>query len=152
MAKPQAIKIPNSAVSMVSPRDYRLSHLCGYVVNFKKDVPINVPPMVYERALEIGARVVDSEAVAAPAPAVKPTIDPSVAEAAKLSAEAFNEAVDKAITLLITRNDPNDFKADNRPKVQKVVSEMAPEFAKPTATQVADAYERLQENIDLIED
>ena len=144
------IEIPKTSVSMVSPRDYRLSSLCGYCVTFKADVAINVPPMVYKEALAIGARLVDEELPKAPV--TKPAIDSSVAEAAKLEAEAKTEALRNALTVVITRNDPNDFKADGTPKVQKVAVEMAPEFPKPTATEVADTYERLQENLDLAED
>lgn len=144
------IEVPLASVSMVSSRDYRLSSLCGFCVTFKADVPINVPPMVYLEALAMGARMVEGEEMPeAPAPKV---VDPSIAEAAKLEAEANAEALNKALVVIITRNDPNDFKADSLPKAQKVIAEMAPEFSKPTATEIADAYERLQENIDLTEE
>ena len=149
---PVPIEVPKTAVSMVSPRDYRLSSLCGYVVNFQADVPINVIPPVYLEALKMGARLVDEDAPLPTAPVMKPTIDPSIAEGAKLAAEANAGALIKALTVIITRNDPNDFKADNMPKLNKVLAEMAPEFSKPTATEVADAYAKLQENIDLAEE
>jgi hypothetical protein len=52
---------------------------------------------------------------------------------------------------ILTRNDPTDLKADLTPKVVRITAEMSPDLRRPTATEVSDAYQRLQENIDLAE-
>lgn len=147
----QEREVPKRAVPMVSPRDYRLSSLCGYCVTFVANEPIKVPPMVYLEALAIGATVVEGTPEPE-APVEKSVVHESVNEAAKLEKEAFNSSLKAALTLVITRNDPTDFKADSTPKVAKVVAEMSPEIRRPTATEVSDAYQELQENIDLAED
>ncbi len=121
------IETPKTAVLMVSPRDYRLSSLNGYVVTFRKNVPISVPPLVFQEAVLVGAQIVEGEEDKE-APEPTPTIDPSIAEAAELEAAAKVEALKNALTLIITRNDPEDFKADNTPKLQKVVVLQAHDF------------------------
>lgn len=131
---------PDRAVLMVSPRDYRLSSLCGYCVPFKENVPIMVPPMVYLEALEIGARPV--EAVEPP----KVSIDPP-----PVDASANAKALEMALLAIIARNDPDDLKKDGTPKTNKVVAEMSPDAPRPTSTQILDAYAALQDNLDLAE-
>ena len=74
------------------------------------------------------------------------------AEAAKLEAAANKEALTAALTVILKRNDPEDFKADGMPKQAKVVAEMDPKFARPTSTEISDSYAELQENIDLAGD
>ncbi len=144
------IEIPKSAVLMVCPRDYRLSSLNGYVVTFKSDVPIKVPPHVYLEAYAIGARMIEGEEMPEAPPEKK--VDPHRAEAAKLEAEAKADALDTALRIVIARNDPNDFKADDTPKHAKVIAEMSPEIPRPSATEIADAFEVLQSDIGLVED
>jgi len=141
---------PKTAVLMVSPRDYRLSSLSGYCMIFKKDVPVGVPPHVFQEALIAGIVMVEGEEdKKAPEPKKE---DPRREEAAALAKEAAAAALKTALTVIITRNDPTDFKADNMPKLNKVVAEMAPEFPRPTATEISDAYQKLQSDIDLVED
>jgi hypothetical protein len=117
---------------------------------FRKDVPVTVPPQIFHEAIRAGIELVPGEENKK-APEQKKK-DPIFAEAAKLEAEASAHALKEALTIIITRNDPEDFKADNMPKLNKVVAEMAPEFPRPTATAIADAYQELQSNIDLVED
>lgn len=140
--------IPKSAVKMVSFRDYRLSSLKGYVVNFIANEPINVPPHIYLEALEIGAAVVadaqDIPVVSEP----EAQVETSEVDPAQRAAD-----LDQAMMIVLTRNDPDDFKNDSTPKVNKVIAELAPEFEpRPTATECFESYERLQENLDLAED
>ena len=137
-------QIPKSSVKMVSPRDYRLSSLTGFCVNFHANAPVYVPPHVYLEALEIGATVVDAQATpVVPEPETKVEVDPTQRAA----------DLDRAMTIVLTRNDPEDFKTDDTPKVNKVIAELAPEFEpRPTATECFESYERLQENLDLAED
>jgi hypothetical protein len=147
----QSRKIPARAVPMTSPRDYRLSSLTGYCVTFKANVPINVPPHVYLEALAIGASVVEGT----PEPQAaeeKTVVHESVKEAARLEELAYTDALRQALTIIIYRNNPEDFKADLTPKVAKVIAEMSPEIRRPTATHVYDMYQELQENLDLAKD
>jgi hypothetical protein len=128
---------------MVSPRDYRLSSLTGFCVSFRANVPVFVPPHVYIEALEMGANVVDQPVSVAEAPVSVAKVDPTLRMA----------ELDRAMTAVLARNDPEDFKADSTPKVNKVIAELAPEFEpRPTATEVFESYERMQENLDLVED
>lgn len=147
---PTPIEIPKAAVLMVSPRDYRLSSLKGVVVNFKADLPVMVVPHVYEECLAIGAQLAEGETMPDAPPEKKP--HESIVEAVKLEAEAKADALDKALRIVIARNDPNDFKADDTPKHPKVIAEMSPEIPRPTATEIADAFAALQDDLDLAED
>jgi hypothetical protein len=143
------VEIPKSAVLMVSFRNYRFSSTNGYVIQFERGVPKMVPPHVYLEAIELGMELADEE----DAPPMVPVQNgPSVAERAKEAVVAQAAALDTALKLIITRNRPTDFKNDGTPKQNKVVAEMSPEFARPTATEVSDAYQKLQENVDLAED
>lgn len=137
--------IPKTSVKMVSPRDYRLSSLTGFCVNFVANKPVPVPPHVYLEALEMGATVVDAQVI-------------TVEETPQTQVEAVDPAqrsadLDQAMMIVLTRNDPDDFKNDSTPKVNKVIAELDPEFEpRPTATECLESYERLQENLDLAED
>jgi len=84
-----------------------------------------------------------------PAPAVVAPIETS--DNVDDDKDVFSVGLDQAILRVLTRNDPTDFKADNTPKVVKIVAEMSPDLRRPTATEVFDAFQRLQENIDLAE-
>lgn len=140
-------QIPKTSVKMVSPRDYRLSSLTGFCVNFVANEPIPVPPHVYLEALECGATVVDAKAApVVPEPETQvETVEPDPAQRVA--------DLDAAVSIVIVRNDPDDFKADSTPKVNKVIAELSPEFEpRPSATEVYESYERLQENLDLAED
>ncbi len=144
------IEIPKSAVLMVSPRDYRLSSLSGYCMLFKVDTPVSVPPIIYEEALKAGIRMVEGQEMPEAPPEKPPRADTE--EASRLAAEAKASALKEALIIVITRNQPEDFKADGTPKVNKVIAEMSPEIPRPTATEISEAYEALQENLDLAED
>jgi hypothetical protein len=141
------IKLPATSVLMVSPRDYRLATLSGWCQLFTANVPTKVPPHAYKDALRAGITAATeaqvAEASKEPEPEPEPTLDPDE-RAAQL---------DAAILKVMTRNDPADFKKDLTPKATKVVAELPPEFdPRPTATEVLDAFSRLQENFDLAED
>ena len=150
MSNPE-IQLPKSTVLMVSARDYRLSSLNGTVVNFKRDVPTKVPPNAYVEAIGCGAVLCEGEDLDAEVEQ-KNTVHPSIEEADKISKENAASALTKALVVVIERNDPADFKADGTPKHQKVVAELSPEIPKPSATEISDAYQLLQENFDLAED
>ena len=139
-------EIPKSAVKMVSPRDYRLSSLTGYCVNFIANVPISVPPHVYIEALEMGATVVD--VAETPVDVAETPVD-----VVKLDPVQRMADLDRAMMAVLMRNDPEDFKKDSMPKINKVIAELALEFEpRPTGTEVLESYERMQENLDLAED
>ena len=63
----------------------------------------------------------------------------------------FRRLLNDALTKILVRNDPDDFKVDGMPKVNKVVAEMPLEAPRPTATEISDAYSELQEDISLAE-
>ncbi len=151
------IKVPKTSVLMVSPRDYRLSSLTGFCVNFKRGVPILVPPHVFVEAIECGAEVFepdqeskepdlsgldlpDDELVDEPVPEPEPDLPDA------------ESALEQAIRVVLARNDPEDFKTDGSPKQIKIIAEMAPEYPRPTATEISDAYQKLQEDVNLAED
>lgn len=143
-------EIPKSAVLMVSPRDYRLSSLNGYCMLFKAGVPVKVPPVIYAEAVRAGISMVEGQEM--PEAPKDPEPRKGAEEADRLEAEAKESALKTALTVLITRNDPQDFKADGTPKALKVIAELSPEIPRPTATEISEAYQALQENLDLAED
>ena len=101
------------------------------------DVPVVAP-----------TTTVPAPPVAAPVPTTPdPVVEApdTIVDTGKDDAEALSTAIRK----LLVRNDPTDFKNDGTPKVVKVVSEMPPECARPTATQVFAEYEKLQDDPDL---
>jgi len=100
-----------------------------------------------QQALGQGVREVDQDAPS-PEPVVAPPVKRDNEES---DGDEFAVALDQAILRILTRNDPNDYKADNTPKVTKVVAEMSPELRRASATEVSDAFRRLQENINLAE-
>ncbi len=132
---------------MKSPYDQVIASLSGHRLIFKAGEPVWVPPSCVEQALGQGIQDVDQEA----------PYEPKVVAPAKNSdndedgEERFETALDNALLRILTRKDLSDYKSDNTPKVTKVVAEMSPELRRPTATEVSDAFMRLQENIDLAE-
>ena len=132
---------------MKSPFDQQIISLSGHSPVFEANVPVWVPEAkgLTEECLARGCLMCDDQpAPAAAAPAEKD--DNSVSEGLN-----FAVALDRALIAILTRNDPEDLKADLTPKVNKVTAEMSPDLRRPTATEISDAYQRLQENIDLAE-
>ena len=130
---------------MKSQRDIRLSNTSGHCILVVKDKPVNIPPGLYEEAITSGMVEVEG-----PAPTSK---EPEKTETTEQDPADRQAELDAAILKILTRNDEDDFKKDGTPKATKVVAELALEFEpRPTATEISDAYERLQENFDLAED
>ena len=152
MSQNTPLKLPNANIFMISPRDYRLSSRNGTVVNFKKDVPTKVPPNAYVEAIACGAWVDEDQEMPAPVEEEAKKSQPGEAEAVKLEAEAFKSALTLALTGILTKNDPEDFRADGIPKANKVIAEISPEIRRPTATEIADTFAELQEKFELAED
>ena len=146
MSKSQFEKTPRFAVTMVSSRDYDLRTTKGACVLFVANKPVSVPPVIFQDALAIGATVVEAEAETIKEPE-KEIVEPPVVDE-----KANAAALTAALIVVLERNTPDDFKTDGTPKTNKVIAELSPDIARPTATQVADAYAVLQENFDLAED
>lgn len=144
-----ALTVPTKPVFMETIRDYRLSSLNGYVVNFKRGKPSLVPPHVYLEAIRAGAVVCEEQ------PEEKDEVKtdggvPGAAEAAKLEASAKTEHIKKACLVLMARDDAaNDFKADGYPKFNKVVAECPPECPSFTAGDVQEVFDILREDVSL---
>lgn len=136
---------------MQAPYTFQLISLSGHSVEFQAGVPVRVAdvPMLVEDCLARGAVIVHG---AAPlelpeepaAPVEKSDNEPS-------EEQEFEVALEAALTKIIVRNDPSDLKTDLTPKVVRVVAELPSHLRRPTATEVTEAYERLQENINLAE-
>ncbi len=133
---------------MKSLFDTTLNSTLGHCIPCKANVPAWIPPEIVPMAIERGMSVSDSPA---PVPVEEPA-EQVVAPAETVDNEAlFTVELDKALLKIITRNDESDFKKDLTPKVAKVIAEMDPGFRRATATEVSNAFEKLQENIDLAE-
>jgi len=130
---------------MKSPFDQVVPSLFGHRLEFKAGEPTHVPDRCLEECQQRGIMVTDEQP---PAPVVAPEENDD--NEADTEAE-FAVALDRALLAIITRNDPTDLKSDLTPKLNKVVAEMSPDLRRPTATEVSDAYQALQENIDLAE-
>lgn len=140
------LEIPAQPVMMQTNRDYRLSSLNGFVINFKADEPARVPPHVYEEAFRIGAVVVGE--CEAPQENTDGFIR-GAKEAGELEAEAKRGHVKQACIALMARDDSTDFKADGYPKLNKVTAEIPPECPKPTAGEVMEAMDELRKDVNL---
>jgi hypothetical protein len=128
---------------MKSLFDTTLNSTLGHCIPCKANVPIWIPPEIVKMAI---ARGMTHEAEQPVGPAPEPVVAPVETDD---NASQFKVELDRAVIALITRNDPADFKKDLTPKVARVIAEMDPGFRRATATEVSEAHERLQENIDL---
>ena len=132
---------------MKSLRDIRLSNTSGHCVLVTADEPINIPPGLYADAITSGMVECDTAE-----PVKEPELIVETQTAEEIAAQRAAE-LDAAILIVLTRNSEEDFKKDGTPKATKVVAELAPEFdPTPSATEISDAYQKLQENFDLAED
>lgn len=138
---------------MKAPYTHQIISTTGHSVEFEANEPTWVPevPQLIEECQLRGAAIVDEPMpepeVVEPAPAAPPEKVDN-----KHDAEAeFAVGLDMALMAILKRNDPADLKADLFPKLNKVVAEMSPDLRRPNATEVSDAYQRLQENISLAE-
>ena len=139
---------------MKSPYDVLLHGTHGHTIQFKAEVPIWIPPVAESQAIGLGAREVEVD-VEAKVEEGKPGSAADGKQAAPDKTEdneaVFKVELDQAILRILARNDKADFKSDNTPKVARVIAEMDPGVRRATATEVSDAFSRLQENIDLAE-
>lgn len=131
---------------MKSPFDQEVPSLFGHRLVFKAGEPTHVPPKCVSECMQRGIMPTDEQ----PEPAEVVAPEEKSDNEADTEAE-FKVALDQALLAIITRNDPTDLKSDLTPKLNKVVAEMSPDLRRPTATEVSDAYQALQENIDLAE-
>lgn len=125
---------------MKSPYDVLLNGTHGHCIQLQAGVPIWIPPEAVSQATALGIREAEDQ--------------PEPAEIAAPVKTEDNEAVfkvelDQAILRILTRNDESDYKNDKTPKVARVIAEMDPSVRRATATEVSDAFERLQENVNL---
>lgn len=147
----QELELPDRPVMMQTNRDFRLSSLNGYVVNFRANTPVSVPPNAYKEAVGIGAVMCGEQPEVEP-PTEEEKIHPSVAEAAKLEAEAKYMYIEQACMKLMAENDSTAFKADGYPKATKLIAELPPEAPRPTAQEIAHVFDELREKMELAED
>lgn len=128
---------------MKSLRDVRLSNTAGHCVPVPGGVPTFIPDPLYEDAIAAGLIITDE-----PVPAgEKPVIEAPVEEEDTVLTV---DPLEQAVRTILERNDENDFKNDGVPKVYSVAAELPKGCPKPTATEVADVYARLQDDIDLV--
>lgn len=134
---------------MKCPFDQQIISLSGHSPVFEANVPVWVPESkgLVEECLARGVKLCE-EGEEPPAEVVAPEEKSDNGEDAEAE---FAVALDQALLKILTRDDPEDLKADLTPKVTKVVTEMSPDLRRPTSTEISEAYQRLQENIDLAE-
>jgi len=137
---------------MICPFDQQIISLTGHTPKFEANVPLWVSDAkgLAAECLARGAKMYDGP----PPPPAEEQLDAAPAEKSDNGNDAeaeFAVALDGAILKILMRDDPTDLKSDLTPKVTKVTAEMSPDLRRPTATEISDAYQRLQENIDLAE-
>lgn len=145
----EELQIPENAVYMETIRDYRLSSLNGYVVNFKKGEPTRVPPQCYLEAVRAGAVMCEEQPDEKAPTVVTDGTAKGSKEAAELEAEAKAEHIKQACLKLMAEDDSTKFKADSYPKLNAVIAEIPPECPRPTSADVMIVMDNLRENIDL---
>ena len=131
---------------MKSPYAHQIISLSGHSVEFEANKPVWVAEneMLIEECLAKGATRLGDEPPEVVAPEEK-------SDNGGNAGALFAIGLDQALIRILTRNDPADLTADLMPKVLRVTAEMSPDLRRPTATEISEAYERLQENIDLAE-
>ena len=132
---------------MICNRDYRLSSLNGYVVNFKANEPAQVPPHVYAEAVGIGAVPMEEPELDAPRERSGYEVDESVHEAAAMEAEAQKDAVQRVIVTLFEKNDTSLFRADGYPKVVSVLDALPGTVPKPTAMEIQAIFDEMRYDV-----
>jgi len=135
---------------MICPFDQTIISLTGHSPQFvaNKAVQVADVEMLIEECLKRGVKHYAGEP-ATPAPVAAAPVEKEDNEPD--ASALFAVGLDQALMRILTRDDPSDLKSDLTPKVTKVTAEMSPDLRRPTATEVSDAYQRLQENIDLAE-
>jgi hypothetical protein len=127
---------------MKSPYPVNVNTLKGHTITAEPDVAVWIPPEIVREAINAGMR--ETGEPAAPIEAPAETKD-------NIESDSFEVALDQVIIRILTRNDESDFKNDGTPNTNRVIAEMDPDVRRPTATEVSDAFMRLQENINLAE-
>lgn len=133
---------------MKSPFDQVVPSLFGHRLAFTANEPLHVPERCVAECMQRGVMVV--EGVEPPKVVAPEEKGDNTADAEDLE-DRFEAGLNQALLAIIMRNDPSDLNASMVPKVTKVVAEMSPDLRRPNATEIAKAYEVLQENIDLAE-
>ena len=136
---------------MKAPYASTINSLTGHCLVAEAGDVLWVPDVVVPEAMAIGWQKVDEASVAVEAPE---QLSDNVTETEESSddVDEFQVALDQALTQIIIRNDESDFYTQGtttKVRIASVIALMDPDFKKPTATEVADAYERLQDNISL---
>jgi len=130
--------------TMKSPYTQTINSLSGHCISFEANVPTWAPPAIVTECLAAGMQHTDDQEPVVAA-------QPETSDNEEDSDNEWANALDQAIMIILTRGDKADFTAQDMPKVNKVIAEMSPEHHRPTATDISEAYQRLQENIDLAE-
>lgn len=132
---------------MRAPYPSTINSLTGHCLVAEADQVLWVPPEIEHEAVAKGWQPAE-----APAEVEAPEqLSDNVTEEPSDDVDQFQVELDQAVLRVITRNDESDFKADGTPKVNAVIAEMSPEVKRPTATQIAKTFEKMQDNIDLAE-
>jgi len=99
-------------MEFVLNRNYVLRSTTGHIINFEKNVPIHIPPILYADVRAIGAEAADGSVVN-----VLP--DDPVAKVIPQGTER-NEAITTAMIMLRDENARNDFTAQGLPQVKSI--------------------------------
>jgi hypothetical protein len=99
-------------MEFVLNRNYVLRSTVGHIINFEKNVPIHVPPILHSEVRAIGAEAADGSEVN-----VLP--DEPVAKVIPQGSER-NEAITTAMIMLRDENARNDFTAQGLPQVKSI--------------------------------
>lgn len=119
---------------LVTNRDVTLNTELGHSVAFKKGIPTYVPPIIYARALAIGAVPEDGslpELNEVKRPNAAPT-DPSVKDS----------DIKRVLHDLIARNERGDFTAAGLPAVDAVVRELG---YRVSAREIAAVWQQIND-------
>ena len=117
---------------MVLNRDYRVASTMGYVFNFKKGEPRDVPELVVRECVDIGAEFVEDgardEVFKEPDKDTQP-----------VAPHARREVIAKAVNTIFERNERDDFTATGNPKLNAVGAETGFKIDKGELAQVIKA-------------
>lgn len=105
---------------MILGRTRMLASTLGHRINFRKGVPIHVPPAIIEEALAMGAAYVNGEEVALGPDDEEVAADKAQHDALVNDPAKRGAAVIKAFKMLSARNERGTFDAAGRPHPRSV--------------------------------
>lgn len=107
---------------MVLNRNYTLNTTLGHCVRFKKGVPTDVPKVIVQQALSVGAEAVDE--AAQKEVDIEASKDDPKARSAVPTGDERKGKIKEVLEQIASRNQSGDFTAGGKPKLEAINAEL----------------------------